>query len=76
MDYPRGYVAEISTDGVRWEKVAGQEKTILPILAFLNPRDLSLDIALGSKEARFIRITDTGEDPTYYWSIHEIEVFK
>jgi hypothetical protein len=76
MDYPRGYVAEISTDGVHWEKVAGQEKTILPILAFLNPRDLSLDIALGSKEARFIRITDTGEDPTYYWSIHEIEVFK
>ena len=76
MDYPRGYVAEISTDGVRWEKVAGQEKTILPILAFLNPRDLSLDIALGSKEARFIRITDTGQDPTYYWSIHEIEIFK
>jgi len=76
LDYPRGYVAEISTDGVHWEKVAGQEKTILPILAFLNPRDLSLDIALGSKEARFIRITDTGEDPTYYWSIHEIEVFK
>jgi hypothetical protein len=76
MDYPRGYVAEISMDGVHWEKVAGQEKTILPILAFLNPRDLSLDIALGSKEARFIRITDTGEDATYYWSIHEIEVFK
>ena len=76
MDYPRGYVAEISLDGVHWEKVAGEEKTILPIMAFLNPRDLSLDISLGSKEARFIRITDTGEDPTYYWSIYEIEVFK
>jgi hypothetical protein len=76
MDYPRGYIAEISLDGVHWEQVAGQDKTILPILAFLNPRDLSLDIDLGSQEARFIRITDTGEDATYYWSIHEIEVFK
>jgi hypothetical protein len=76
MDYPRGYVAEISLDGVHWERLAEQGKTILPIMAFLNPRDLSLDIALGSKEARFIRITDTGEDATYYWSIHEIEVFK
>jgi F5/8 type C domain/6-pyruvoyl-tetrahydropterin synthase related domain len=76
MDYPRGYIAEISMDGFHWEKVAGEEKTILPILAFLNPQDLALDIPLGGKEARFIRITDTGEDPTYYWSIYEIEVFK
>jgi len=76
MDYPRGYVAEISLDGVHWRKVAGEEKTILPIMAFLNPRELSLDISLSSTEARFIRITGTAEDPTYYWSIHEIEVFK
>jgi hypothetical protein len=76
LDYPRGYVAEISGDGVHWERVARQEKTIIPIQAFLNPKDLSLDIPLGPKEARFIRITNTGEDPVFYWSICEIEVYQ
>ncbi len=76
MDYPRGYTAEISLDGVHWQVVARQAKTILPIQSFLNPRDLSLDIDLGGSEARFIRLTETGEDPTFYWSIYEIEVFE
>jgi len=43
-------------------------------MAFLNPRDLELDVAPGCKVARFIRVTGTGGDPTYDWSSHEIEV--
>jgi hypothetical protein len=75
-DYPRGYIVEISPDGVRWEQTAAQEKTVIPILAYMKPKDLSVDVFFDRKDARYIRITDTGEDPLYYWSIHEIEVYQ
>jgi len=31
-------------------------------------------ITFNEIEAKFIKITQTGKDPVYYWSIYEIEV--
>lgn len=74
-DYPRGYFVELSQDGIQWEKVAEEEKTVLPIRAFLKPRELGLNVHFSPRKARFIRIINTGEDPIFYWSIYEIEIF-
>lgn len=75
-DYPRGYLAEVSTDGVAWREVARQDKVRLSILAYLQPRSLSLDIMFPDAPARYIKITDTAEDPFLSWSICEIGLFK
>lgn len=75
-DYPRGYRAEVSTDGVDWETVSHEEITVLPILNYLKPRDFAMDIKFPPKNVRFIRITNLGEDSFYFWSIFEIEVFQ
>ena len=76
LDYPRGYRVELSPDKIKWIKVAEEEKTTLPITAFLRANDLSLDIVLSPAEARYIKITNTGEDKVYYWSIYEIDVLE
>jgi len=33
-------------------------------------------IALPRQQARFIRITQTGSDPTYNWSLYELDVYR
>jgi len=75
-DYPRGYRAEVSADGIFWEIVSQQEKTILPILNFLKPRDFSMDITFPPQKVRYIRLTNLGEDDFYFWSIYEIAVLQ
>ena len=75
LDYPRGYLAEVSTDGKTWETVARQEKTVLPIRDFLRQKDLGLEVEFAPRDVRYIRITYTAEVPIYYWSIYEIEVY-
>lgn len=74
QDYPRGYIVEVSKDGINWLKIAGEERTIIPIRAFLKPKDLSLDITFPPVDARYIKITNTKEDKNYYWSVYELEV--
>ncbi|MGB8953271.1 MAG: discoidin domain-containing protein [Candidatus Aminicenantales bacterium] len=76
LDFPRGYFVELSRDGSHWWKVAEEKVTLLPFRVFLQPKDFALDVFFTAQEARFIRITNTGEDPVFYWSIYEIEVFR
>jgi len=76
LDYPRGYRIEISKDKVTWTKVAEEEKTVLPITAFLRAKDLSLDVIFPPTETKYIKIINTGEDKVYYWSIYEMDVFE
>lgn len=76
LDYPRGYRVEVSEDGMIWEQVAGKDTTVFPILDFLAPKNMSVDISFLPKKARWVRTTETGDDPIYYWSIYEIEVYR
>jgi len=62
-DYPRGYVAKLSTDEQSWQTVAE------------NPNnDRPLAISFSPQHTRFIRIEQTGSDPIYWWSIHRIDL--
>jgi|GEM_PF-1634900 len=62
-DYPRGYVVQVSADGKNWVVVASQAVNAQPLNVTFTPR-----------QARYIRIEQTGTAAEWYWSIHEINV--
>ena len=65
-DYPRGYVVNVSNDGINWgSQVAAGSGNASVTTIELN----------GTKTARYIRITQTGSAPGNYWSIHELYVY-
>ena len=76
LDFPRGYKAEISLDGRVWIEVAREKPTVVPILAFAKPPDTALEIFFPARTARYIRITNIGQDPFYYWSIYELDIYE
>jgi len=76
LDFPRGYKVELSLDGQNWFEVAREFPTVVPILAFIKPPETSLDILFPGRTARFVRITNFGKDPIYYWSIHELNIYE
>lgn len=65
-DYPRGYELEVSTDGVNFTTIAEGEPSASGITT-INFADQSVGI---------IRITQTGSDNRFWWSIHELNVFE
>jgi hypothetical protein len=74
-DYPRGYEIAVSSDGSKWEIVAKRPHVVFPITAILDTQMLAVDVFFPPQRARFLRITQTGRDKVFYWSIHEVEVF-
>ena len=62
-DFPRGYVVKLSLEGQSWHTVAEDPQNNRPLDVTFNPR-----------QARFIRIEQTGSDPEYWWSIHRIDI--
>jgi mono/diheme cytochrome c family protein/glucose/arabinose dehydrogenase len=62
-DYPRGYSVQVSDDGNTWGKPVAEGKG----------RKALLEISFPPIEAKFLRITQTGND-RLYWSIHEIRL--
>jgi hypothetical protein len=74
-DYPRGYRVEVSNDGKGWLQVAEDMLNSPSIISYLRPmEEKQTIITFNEIEAKFIKITQTGKDPVYYWSIYEIEV--
>ena len=63
-DYPRRYAIYISDDGENWGA---------PIAAGLGNAETG-DIVLARTQTRHIRITQTGSDENYWWSIHELNI--
>ena len=64
-DYPRGCAIDVSTDGTTWETAIerGEEKSSKVVIEF------------PEKEAKYIRITQTGQH-RLYWSIHDLQVLQ
>jgi hypothetical protein len=75
-DSPRGCSVEASLDGVVWQEVAREENFRLPLTAFLRPRDLAVEITFPQTQARYLKITNLGEDPVFFWTICEFAVLK
>lgn len=73
-DYPRGYRVEASLDGRAWSVVAEDPKFLPPLVQFLRPRSLRLDITFPPTRARYLRIVQTGSHDRFWWSITEINV--
>jgi hypothetical protein len=65
-DSPNAYAVTVSRDGVKWGKpiATGQGQMGITTIVF------------RAQHARFIRITQTGSDPTYNWSIYEADVYR
>jgi hypothetical protein len=65
-DSPNRYVVSVSNDEKHWSKPIARGSGKLGIT----------DITFPLREARYIRITQTGNDPNYNWSIYEIDVYR
>ena len=74
-DYPRGVRFEVSTDGREWKIAAQTDKVEVSIRAFIHPKEIAVDFPFQPVTARFLRIVQTGEDPFYFWSIHDLSVW-
>lgn len=70
-DYPRGLRVEASEDGKAWASVA--EMSASAIEAALK-NGASWDVPLTPRPARYLRLTDEGEDGFYWWSIYGLSV--
>jgi F5/8 type C domain len=65
-DYPRGYTVALSNDGQTWGK---------PVATGAGKSALT-EITFPATSAKFIRITQTGEQKGKFWSIHELDVLE
>ena len=75
-DFPRRLAVDLSDDGGRWQEVWSGETALLAFVAALElPRSVPLRLPLGHAAARYLRLRQTGEDPVYYWSIAELQVY-
>ncbi len=70
-DYPRGYRVEVSDDARDWRAVAEDGDVYLTVPQAVERR---VEIDVPMTRARHLRIVQTGQDPVYWWSIHELEV--
>lgn len=75
-DFPRHLILELSVDGAAWETVwSGRTAADALWAGIEDPRMLPLRFPAGGAEARYLRARQTGEDPVYYWSIAELNVY-
>jgi hypothetical protein len=75
-DFPRNYKLEISRDGKTWNIIKNKGNGIIPLIKGLieSSKNLAVTVEFPPVDARYLKITQTGSDPVYYWSIHEVEV--
>ncbi|MCE2513572.1 MAG: discoidin domain-containing protein [Acidobacteria bacterium] len=74
MEFPRRLRVETSRNGRTWE-VAWEGPTELPVLrgALRDPR-APLTIAFAAAPARYVALRQTGRDPSFAWSVTEVDV--
>lgn len=69
-DFPRGYRVEGTRDGTAWTTLVESDESAARS-AISGGR---LAISLPGAETRALRLTQTGRDGFYWWSLHGIEV--
>jgi hypothetical protein len=77
-DFPRGFVIQSSIDGRAWISL---NEILSPVTLHWTGETLlkgnpDLDFILPPTTMRFLKIIQTGRDETYYWSIHEIKIYR
>jgi hypothetical protein len=77
-DFPRELEIRFSLDGRHWREV----RPLQPSLYWGGETLLREgsngggDFMIPETPARYIEFRQNGQDPTYYWSIHEIELYQ
>ena len=64
-DFPSEYDVLVSNDGNNWNTVASG-----------NSNSAVTTISFREQNARYIRIEQNGSSDTYWWSIHDLNVFR
>lgn len=73
--FPRRLRIDTSLDGEAWRVQAEQETAGAMLRAIRDdPRDPELAVAFGPAEARFVRLTQVGSDPRFWWTIVDVSV--
>ena len=77
FDYPRGLLVEVSEDGNTFEELHhGRGFPRLLLGAVRSADHAPMYIALPPNRSRVIRLRQTGGTPTFYWSIHELQLWE
>jgi 4-amino-4-deoxy-L-arabinose transferase-like glycosyltransferase len=78
-DFPRGYTVEVSSDNMHWEKVSNMPQTTALFWEGSHPRYIGngryFNVAFSPVKARYVKITQTGSDQRFDWSIAEINIY-
>jgi len=76
-DFPRRAEIRFSLDGFRWEKAVPLNTPVYWTgeKLFKDYSSGETDLVFRETPARFVEILQTGQNPVYYWSIHELELF-
>ena len=76
-DFPRRAEIRFSLDGLHWEKAVPLNSPVYWTgeKLFKDYNSGETDLVFRETPARFVEILQTGQDPVYYWSIHEMELF-
>ncbi len=64
-DTPAGYAVAVSNDGTTWSK---------PVATGSGELGMT-NIVFPEQKARYIRVTQTGTNSKYHWSIYELDVY-
>ena len=74
--FPRELTIETSHDEQRWQTIWRGETDVLTIrAAILAPEVVPVAIDVESVTARYVRLRQTGKDPTVPWWIAELEIY-
>ncbi len=65
LDFPRGYEVTLSADGQNFGPV---------VASGTGSTSGTTEISFGAQQAQFIKITQTGSDSFYWWSIHDLRI--
>ncbi|MFH0788752.1 MAG: discoidin domain-containing protein [Pseudomonadota bacterium] len=80
-DAPRGLRLEISQNGRDWQLVREVPRFWGSLVwsgfhPFYRPQDGRIDIIFSPRPGRYIRLTQLGTDPVYFWSMAECYIYK
>jgi hypothetical protein len=74
-DFPRGLSIATSLDGGNWSGGWTGGAAIRAFEAALeDPLNVTLPFAFAPRQARYIRLTQTGAERIYYWSVAELRI--
>lgn len=74
-DFPRQLTIETSLDKERWSQAWTGNVGVMAMSAALeDPLHFTLPFAFEARPARYVRLTQTGTEDVFYWSVAELRI--